>query len=96
MATKFAKGKLLGEGTWGLVFEAERKIDGMKVAIKRIKPNDAKNAHLGLNFTALREIKFLKEMKSKYIVEVSHISFPFSPPKKADVIVVTVVGCFSY
>ena len=72
--SNYSKGALLGEGTWGHVFEATRRSDGSKVAIKRIKPiNKVVDAHLpqGINFTALREIKYMKEMKGCInIVEV--------------------------
>lgn len=72
--SNYSKGALLGEGTWGHVFEATRRSDGAKVAIKRIKPiNKVVDAHLpqGINFTALREIKYMKEMKGCInIVEV--------------------------
>ena len=46
MAVQYLRGAALGEGTWGSVYEAKRKSDGLKVAIKRIKPMDA---HLGMN-----------------------------------------------
>lgn len=68
MATKYYTGKFLGEGTWGLVYEATRKADGSQVAIKKIKPMPQKE--LGMNFTALREVKYLKELKSINVVEV--------------------------
>jgi serine/threonine protein kinase len=67
MADGYIRGVALGEGTWGHVFEATRKVDGRKVAIKRIKPMDP---HLGVNFTALREIKHLQEFQSPFIVDV--------------------------
>jgi serine/threonine protein kinase len=38
ISSKYLKGELLGEGTWGSVFSAERRSDSLKVAIKRIKP----------------------------------------------------------
>ncbi len=76
---KYRREKLLGEGTWGHVFLARRQIDNLQVAVKRIKPKDA---HLGLNFTGLREIRFLKVVKSVNIVDVStihaHNSAPFN------------------
>eukprot|EP01040_Poterioochromonas_malhamensis_P002350 gene2350-2497_t len=68
MATKYYTGKFLGEGTWGLVYEATRKADGSQVAIKKIKPMPQKE--LGMNFTALREVKYLKELKSINVVEL--------------------------
>jgi cyclin-dependent kinase 7 len=61
-------GKFLGEGTWGSVYEASRRSDGLRVAIKRIKPGDPK---LGMNFTALREIKYLRELRHTNVVDVS-------------------------
>ena len=73
----YTKGIKLGEGTWGHVFEATRRIDGSKVAIKRIKPiNRATDPHLppGVNFTAIREIKYLKELKDSInIIEVQNL-----------------------
>ena len=67
MASKYTTGKFLGEGTWGSVYEAFRRSDGLQVAIKRIKPMDPA---LGVNFTALREIKYLRELKHTNVVDV--------------------------
>jgi serine/threonine protein kinase len=64
--SNYIKGNKLGEGTWGHVFESTRRSDGLRVAIKRIKPiNSQVDGHLppGVNFTALREIKYLQELK---------------------------------
>lgn len=66
----FLRGRLLGEGTWGVVYQGTRSSDGLLVAIKRIKP---KETHLGLDFTALREIKYLRALKSPYVVDVSFV-----------------------
>lgn len=70
MASRYVKGDLLGEGTWGHVYQASRRSDGLVVAVKRIKPMDPL---FGINFTALREIKFLKEVHSVNIVDVSRL-----------------------
>lgn len=83
MSENYRKGKFLGQGTWGEVYEAfclnrnasNEASSEDKVAIKRIKPipNDRQHAHLppGLNFTALREIKHMKRLKgSPYILEL--------------------------
>lgn len=72
---KYRQEKMLGEGTWGFVFLARRQKDNLQVAVKRIK---ARDTHLGLNFTALREIRFLKAIKSINVVEVSIVGSPFS------------------
>lgn len=71
LSSKYLKGELLGEGTWGSVFSAERRSDSVKVAIKRIKPM---YVHLGVNFTALREIKYLRYIKGENVVDVSYSS----------------------
>eukprot|EP01038_Epipyxis_sp_PR26KG_P013244 gene13244-17750_t len=70
MADSFIRGKLLGEGTWGSVYEAIDKRTNERVAIKRIKQMDA---HLGVNFTALREIKHLKYLRSPNIVNMKEV-----------------------
>lgn len=63
----YIRGRKLGEGTWGIVYEATRKVDGMKVAIKRMKGRDA---HYGIDFTAIREVKVLKEIKGPNVVDL--------------------------
>jgi cyclin-dependent kinase 7 len=68
LSSKYLKGVQLGEGTWGTVFEAERRSDSLRVAIKRIK---SMFTHLGVNFTALREIKYLKFVRGPNIIDVS-------------------------
>lgn len=72
MASKYNRGVALGEGTWGSVYEAFDKSDNKRVAIKRIKPM---GTNLGLNFTALREIKYLTMLKHINIVEVLLLKF---------------------
>lgn len=59
--------KSLGKGTWGIVHMAKQKRTGRIVAIKKIKsdrPDD------GINFTAIREIKLLREFKHENIIEL--------------------------
>jgi len=59
--------KALGQGTWGVVHMAEQKGTGRKVAIKKIK---SERAEEGINFTAVREIKLLRELKHDNIIEL--------------------------
>jgi cyclin-dependent kinase 7 len=68
MADHYIRGKPLGEGTWGQVYEAFRKDDNRRVAIKRMR---GKEPQFGLDFTALREIKYLQEIKGPHIEDVS-------------------------
>jgi cyclin-dependent kinase 7 len=68
MVERYIRGRPLGEGTWGQVYEAFRKEDNKRVAIKRMR---GKEPEFGLDFTALREIKYLQEIKGPFIEDVS-------------------------
>ena len=57
--------KALGQGTWGVVHMAEQKGTNLRVAIKKIK--SVKNEE-GVNFTAVREIKLLRDFKHENII----------------------------
>ncbi|KAG6510838.1 hypothetical protein ZIOFF_028877 [Zingiber officinale] len=72
VADRYLKREVLGEGTYGVVFKAiDTKacplITGQTVAIKKIRLGKYKE---GVNFTALREIKLLKEIKDPNIIEL--------------------------
>ena len=61
----------VGEGTYGYVFKARDKRDGAIVALKRLilhKPTS------GFPLCAIREIKFLKSLKHKNIVNLRDIA----------------------
>lgn len=69
MASKYERGRALGEGTYALVYEAFRKTDRLPVAIKRMKGEQAVSA--GVDFTGLREVKYLRLLcKSNNVVEL--------------------------
>jgi len=51
----------------GVVHQAEQKGTGRKVAIKKIKSVKAEE---GINFTAIREVKLLREFKHENIIEL--------------------------
>mmetsp|Transcript_3755 Transcript_3755/g.5603 ORF Transcript_3755/g.5603 Transcript_3755/m.5603 type:complete len:309 (-) Transcript_3755:84-1010(-) len=59
--------RALGQGTWGVVHMAEQKATGRMVAIKKIK---SERKEEGINFTAVREIKLLRELKHENIIEL--------------------------
>ena len=61
----YEKGPTLGEGTFGRVFRATDRRTGRLVAIKKIRMGKAKE---GVNVTAIREIKFLKELQHKNVI----------------------------
>ncbi|KAK9864840.1 hypothetical protein WJX84_009655 [Apatococcus fuscideae] len=68
----YVKGETLGEGSFGVVFRAVHKQTGAVVAIKKIRLGKAKE---GVNVTALREIKLLRELKGPYLVKLLDV-FP--------------------
>ncbi|QDZ17652.1 CDK activating kinase [Chloropicon primus] len=68
----YEKGPTLGEGTFGRVFRAKDRRTGRLVAIKKIRMGKAKE---GVNVTAIREIKFLKELQHKNVIELIDV-FP--------------------
>ena len=67
--------KALGQGTWGVVHLAKQKSSpgttggggGRLVALKKIKSERPED---GINFTAIREIKLLREFKHENIIEL--------------------------
>eukprot|EP01130_Rhizamoeba_saxonica_P017144 TRINITY_DN8186_c0_g1_i2.p1 TRINITY_DN8186_c0_g1~~TRINITY_DN8186_c0_g1_i2.p1 ORF type:complete len:237 (+),score=39.73 TRINITY_DN8186_c0_g1_i2:212-922(+) len=63
----YEKSRMLGQGEYGVVFYGERLHDRLPVAIKRIKNGEHAD---GVDFVALREVKFLREIHSEYIVEL--------------------------
>ncbi len=58
--------KKIGEGAFGSVFLAKRKTDKLSVAIKMMR----RSRHSGVDWTAVREIKLLTEIKSTFVVDL--------------------------
>jgi cyclin-dependent kinase 7 len=69
--------KALGQGTWGVVHMAEQKGTGRIVAIKKIK---SERAEEGVNFTAVREVKLLRDFKHENIIALVDV---FTTPDRA-------------
>ena len=69
---RYVKGETLGEGTFGVVVKATDRVTGKQVALKKIRLQKLKE---GVNVTALREIKLLKEVRSPHIVRLLDV-FP--------------------
>ncbi|KAF9596674.1 hypothetical protein IFM89_012873 [Coptis chinensis] len=67
VADRYLKREVLGEGTYGVVYKAIDTQTGQVVAIKKIRIGQQKE---GVNFTALREIKLLKELKDPNIIQL--------------------------
>lgn len=67
MKRRYKKEIKLGEGTYGIVWQAIKLDDKSVVAIKKIR---LENADEGIPATAIREISYLKELKHPNIVEL--------------------------
>lgn len=59
--------RALGQGTWGVVKLARQKSTGRHVALKTIK---SERPEEGINFTAVREIKLLREFRHENVIEL--------------------------
>ena len=65
----YKKGPKVGEGTYGVVRLATEVATGRKVAIKKVRLGMS-GAGEGLNFTAVREIKLLRELHDESLVNL--------------------------
>lgn len=66
--SNYTRGKALGEGTFGLVFQAMNIKTGDKVAIKRIKKS--KDSAEGAVVTAIREIKHMQYLSHPNVLKL--------------------------
>ncbi|CAF4923085.1 unnamed protein product, partial [Rotaria magnacalcarata] len=62
--------KVLGEGQYAVVYKAKDTRTNDDVAVKKIKIGSRQEASDGINLTALREIKFLQEVKHPNVIEL--------------------------
>ncbi|KAL7417346.1 kinase-like domain-containing protein [Mrakia frigida] len=63
----WTKEKKIGEGTYATVFEGREVATGRKIAIKKIKLGQFKD---GISLDAIREIKFLRELRHENVIEL--------------------------
>eukprot|EP00252_Welwitschia_mirabilis_P006235 TRINITY_DN1705_c0_g1_i2.p1 TRINITY_DN1705_c0_g1~~TRINITY_DN1705_c0_g1_i2.p1 ORF type:complete len:433 (-),score=92.07 TRINITY_DN1705_c0_g1_i2:379-1677(-) len=66
-SARYLKSITLGQGTYGTVYKATDLLTNKTVAVKKIHLGHAKE---GVNVTALREIKLLKEIQHPNIIEL--------------------------
>jgi serine/threonine protein kinase len=59
--SKYEKGEMIGEGTYGIVFFAKDKNTNEQLAIKKMKVLDNQD---GFPMTSLREVKILKMLSN--------------------------------
>ncbi|TEB36700.1 Pkinase-domain-containing protein [Coprinellus micaceus] len=64
---KWLKDKKIGEGTYAVVYQGREAGTNRKIAIKKIKVGQFKD---GLDMSAIREVKFLRELKHKNVIEL--------------------------
>lgn len=67
MSSEYIKQDKLGEGTYAVVYSGIQKSTGRTVAIKKIKIGQFKE---GLDMSAIREVKFLRECHHENIIEL--------------------------
>ena len=67
VADKYVKLDKLGEGTYAVVYKGQDRSTNQLVAIKKIKLGQFKD---GLDMSAIREIKFLRELEHEHIIQL--------------------------
>ncbi|KXZ54250.1 CDKD1 protein [Gonium pectorale] len=85
MAENYIRGALLGQGTFAAVYKGSDKRTGKEVALKEIFPDEKGGADgkKGLDPTALREIKLLRELRHPHVIGLLD-----AYPKKKSVVLV--------
>ncbi|GAA5997079.1 hypothetical protein JCM5350_000814 [Sporobolomyces pararoseus] len=64
---KYSKDKKVGEGTYAVVYLGRELTTGTKIAIKKIKVGQFKD---GLDMSAIREVKFLRELNHPNVIKL--------------------------
>ncbi|KAJ3475697.1 hypothetical protein NLI96_g11664 [Meripilus lineatus] len=64
---KWAKDQKIGEGAYAVVYRGREVSTGRQVAIKKIKVGQFKD---GLDMSAIREVKYLRELKHQNVIEL--------------------------
>ncbi|GLB41753.1 putative protein kinase superfamily protein [Lyophyllum shimeji] len=64
---RWAKDRKVGEGTYAVVYQGREVATGRKVAIKKIKVGQFKD---GLDMSAIREVKYLRELRHQNVIEL--------------------------
>jgi hypothetical protein len=65
-SNRYTRMQELGEGRFGVVFQAKCRVTGLTFAIKRMKSAQAE----GVDVTAIRELKCLRELKCPNIISL--------------------------
>lgn len=70
MSTKYRKDEKVGEGTYAVVYKGFDLVNNKIVAIKKIRLGSVERADMGMDLSAIRELKILQEIKHPNIVEL--------------------------
>ena len=67
---KYEKRGVLGRGTYGTVYDGVERATGRRCAVKKIRMGDPRRnkQEAGVHFTALREIKYLQEVRHPNVI----------------------------
>jgi len=68
---RWAKDQKVGEGTYAVVYRGREVGTNRKVAIKKIKVGQFKD---GLDMSAIREVKYLRELRHQNVIEVTSLA----------------------
>jgi serine/threonine protein kinase len=69
----FEKVRQLGHGTYGEVYLARNRVTDEMVALKKIKLEASKERRSGFPITALREMRVLKDLSHKNVVNLKEV-----------------------
>ncbi|WPK25927.1 hypothetical protein PUMCH_003265 [Australozyma saopauloensis] len=78
---KYTKEKKVGEGTYAVVYVGKQEFSHRQVAIKEIKTGLFKD---GLDMSAIREVKYLKELRHNNVIEL--VDVYMSPDKNLNLV----------
>ena len=68
---KYEKIEKVGEGTYAVVYLGKAISTGRQVAIKKIKVGNFRD---GLDMSAMREVKYLQELRHPNVIEVKRVA----------------------
>ncbi|TFY74302.1 hypothetical protein EWM64_g9710 [Hericium alpestre] len=71
---RWTKDRKVGEGTYAVVYQGREAATGRKVAIKKIKVGQFKD---GLDMSAIREVKYLRELHHQNVIENLNLVLEF-------------------
>ncbi|KAF9031354.1 CMGC/CDK/CDK7 protein kinase, partial [Hymenopellis radicata] len=77
---RWVKDQKVGEGTYAVVYRGREASTGRKIAIKKIKVGQFKD---GLDMSAIREVKYLRELKHQNVIELLDV---FSSKKNLNLV----------